>query len=122
MARKPIYHKPTTKLRCWLNPEEFDALWGMSYLANTIYMRLRGLMEPDGQVGNSRYVTMSALRELLRVDAGQGKKGRSPRANEVKWCFEKLAEKGLINLDKFDPKNHEKIVLFLPLATLYGEV
>ena len=101
------------------------SLHGLSAFTAYTYLILRGYMEHDCQLGNYRFLTMSQLRYLLGEDGGQGKthtKIKVPATSKVQYSFKKLAERGLLNLDKYNPKDRAKLFIFFPLASPYALV
>lgn len=109
-------------MRVLLNDAEFDALTGLAYVVQSLYvMAIRPRMDyVTGMVGISRFISWQALREWLYIEPKPGIKGGSPHREAVRRMARQLEGVGLVKIRS--NACNAQLIFKLPLASLYSHV
>jgi hypothetical protein len=102
-------------MRTQWNEAEDDALHGLPWIAQLVYLRaLRPYMDyATGTVGMKRGVSLKSIAEMLHVEHGQGRRDYGdPTPKAVRYALELLEREGLIERIAAD----RQLVFHLPLA------
>ena len=101
-----------------ISDDEIQALYGLPYMAQALYMYLRRRMDfGSGYVGRRLMVSWWALREDLNVESAQGRRAESsgvPSEKAVRYASKCLERAGLLR----PVSEARRLVFFLPMAEL----